>query len=179
MILILTRRLVKILRMRAYTTLLEYFVLRKYTIVSQVCKQIRYISEGNEGIAIFVVHASNIKAILANLVDNYSLITIVCHTITSNLKKIALASDGKIEFFQYDELQFNIIDHAFQPKFTVLSTSEADDWKRCYLKSIKSYPKILVSDPVSRALKLKSLDIVKIERYEDEGPNLISYSIVI
>lgn len=163
------------MKKQAYKILLEVFKERKYTIISEDIKEIEYTTKtGEKGTAILVVNRQNVKAILSLLIEKYDQITIVCDVITPNFKKISEASQDKIEFFQYDELQFNIIEHEFQPKFMTMNAEEMVEWKKLYMKSAKTYPKILKTDPVSRFYKLKLYDVLKIER-----DDLISYSIIV
>lgn len=158
---------------KAYQTILKMFKARKYTSIVQGKKEISYFNGPIKGICILTIHAINIKPILSNLINDYKQITIVCHVINATLKKIALSSERMIEFFQYDELQYNILDHYLQPEFVLLTDEETIIWKKLYLKKLKNFPRMLETDPVARYFKLKPLDVIKVVR-----DGLVTYTLV-
>jgi len=66
-------------------------------------------------------------------------------------------------FFDY-ELLVNIIDHALQPKFEVLSEKERENLFKSYQIKIEEMPEMLTTDRIARYYKLKENDIIRIIR---------------
>lgn len=78
------------------------------------------------------------------------------------LKDIIILNDNKrkIEVFSISELQYDIFSNVMNPTVEVLDEEE----KKVLLKSYKSLPKVLLSDPVCRYRGCQKGDILKYSR---------------
>ena len=85
--------------------------------------------------------------------------------------------DTCLEFFDTGLLLRNIMHHRLQPKFRILTESEAEKVKKNYCVTSDQLPSLLWEDNVRRYLGLKVGDVVRIKRLADGGHD-ISYRIV-
>ena len=73
----------------------------------------------------------------------------------------APASNIIFELFAMEDLQYNIINHKLQPKFTRLNDKDCKDFKEKYGTK---FPIMRKNDPVSCFFGYNKGDIIKIER---------------
>ena len=84
-----------------------------------------------------------------------------------------------VEIFKQDELQFNIMEHLYVPKHSVLSKTEKKSLLCKYRLRDHQLPKILVSDPVAKYYGVKKGHIVKIIRSSETAGKYVTYRIAI
>lgn len=77
------------------------------------------------------------------------------YNVTSSVNKILESIDVKIELFQLDELQYNLLNHSLVPKHIKIKTLKKNEQK---------YPILKKTDPVSRFMGFKFGDIIEIHR---------------
>lgn len=99
-------------------------------------------------------------------------------SVSSPAKKDLSTIDSTIEFFDSAELLFNLTRHKIQPKFQVLSSSEAEEVKRKYGASGDKFPKLRWDDIIRRYYGMEVDQILKIKRYAENGRE-ISYRVVL
>jgi DNA-directed RNA polymerase subunit H (RpoH/RPB5) len=75
-------------------------------------------------------------------------------------------------------LQFNILNHMWQPKVQILTTEETDALKLTYnLKSIQQLPEISRYDPLAMAIALRPGEVVKLIRNSQTALESVYYRI--
>ena len=86
-----------------------------------------------------------------------------------------------IEYYDTEDLIINITKHAIMPKFEVYNTDEKKKEILDLLDNInpKLFPKMLISDPISKYYNLKIGDIIKIIRTSPLSGEVISFRIII
>ncbi|HEX17432.1 MAG: DNA-directed RNA polymerase subunit H [Thermoplasmata archaeon] len=75
--------------------------------------------------------------------------------------------------------EFNILDHELVPEHIVLSKKEAEEVLKRFNIKPEQLPKILVSDPVVKAIGAKKGDIIKIIRRSKTASKSIAYRLVV
>ena len=102
-------------------------------------------------------------------------IVIYVDSVTAPTKKMVENSiDIDIEIFTQEEMQYNITKHRLVPKHTLLSSTEAHEFKTKY--GIK-FPTLMLTDPVCRFYNFQRGDIIRVTRKNDRGTNIM-YRIV-
>ncbi len=76
-------------------------------------------------------------------------------------------------------MNFNILKHELVPYYTILSQDEVKKLLDAYGIRKGDLPKMLVTDPVSRAIGAREGDIVKIIRKSRTAGESIAYRLVI
>jgi DNA-directed RNA polymerase I, II, and III subunit RPABC1 len=86
-----------------------------------------------------------------------------------------------IEYYDTEDLIINITKHNIMPKFEVYNTDEKKKEILDLLDNInpKLFPKMLISDPISKYYNLKIGDIIKIIRTSPLSGEVISFRIII
>ena len=86
-----------------------------------------------------------------------------------------------IEYYDTEDLIINITKHDIMPKFEVYNTDEKKKEILDLLDNInpKLFPKMLISDPISKYYNLKIGDIIKIIRTSPLSGEVISFRIII
>ena len=86
-----------------------------------------------------------------------------------------------IEYYDTEDLIINITKHDIMPKFEVYNTDEKKKEILDLLDNInpKLFPKMLISDPISKYYNLKIGDIIKIIRTRPLSGEVISFRIII
>jgi len=86
-----------------------------------------------------------------------------------------------IEYYDTEDLIINITKHDIMPKFEVYNTDEKKKEILYLLDNInpKLFPKMLISDPISKYYNLKIGDIIKIIRTSPLSGEVISFRIII
>jgi DNA-directed RNA polymerase subunit H (RpoH/RPB5) len=74
-----------------------------------------------------------------------------------------------IEFFDSCELQCNITEHELQPKFKMLTQSEAENIKHIYGARNEQIPKLLWTDPIRRYFGLRRGQMLQCKRIAENG----------
>lgn len=110
--------------------------------------------------------------------DTIILVQVENCTITPPARKVAAKIPAIIEIFDHNDLKRNITKHRLQPKFSLLSQSEADDLKQKYCVKNDQIPHMRWEDPIRRYYGLRVDQIVRILRLADGGKEL-SYRIVV
>ncbi len=77
------------------------------------------------------------------------------------------------------ESEFDITKHILVPKHTLLTDKEKEKLLNKYIITIKELPKIMLTDPAIRHLKVKIGDVIKIERISPTAGKAIFYRGVI
>ena len=77
------------------------------------------------------------------------------------------------------EKKFNILDHELVPQHIILSKKEAKEVLEKFNVQPEQLPKILVTDPVVRAIGAKKGDIIKIIRKSKTASKAIAYRLVV
>ena len=87
-------------------------------------------------------------------------------TIINEIKKIWEQDGIYIIIYSMKRLQFNILNHEFVPKHTILSEEEKNDFLKKYniTDNKKQIPQISRFDPVAQAIFMKPGDVTKIIR---------------
>jgi len=83
------------------------------------------------------------------------------------------------EIFWDFELMFNVIDHAYQPKFELMSVDEIDAFKKTYLLTNSEIPKMEKTDMIARYYNLSIGDVIRIIRPSSASGYSVVYKIVI
>ena len=84
----------------------------------------------------------------------------------------------EIEYFNYFELSFIVIDHIFQPNFSPINIDDEKQFLEEYnTVKKKNMSRIHVDDPVSKYFNLKPTNLIKIFRTTDGGI-CFSYSVI-
>lgn len=99
-------------------------------------------------------------------------------SVSSPARKDLATIDATIEFFDSTELLFNLSRHEIQPKFQVLTDSEAEEVKKKYGASGDKFPKLRWDDFIRRYYGMEVDQILKIKRYAENGRE-ISYRVVL
>jgi DNA-directed RNA polymerase I, II, and III subunit RPABC1 len=110
--------------------------------------------------------------------DTIILIQVENCTITPPARKVAAKIPAIIEIFDCEFLMTNKTKNRYQPKYTLLSQTEAEDVKRKYCASDSQLPKLGWEDPMRRYFGLRVSQIVRIIRMSDAGKE-VYYRIVI
>jgi DNA-directed RNA polymerase subunit H len=74
-------------------------------------------------------------------------------------------------------MEIDVLKHKLVPKHRVLSENEKEELLKKYNVSLDKLPKILITDPVVKALNAKIGDVIEIER-DFEGFKSIYYRVV-
>jgi DNA-directed RNA polymerase subunit H (RpoH/RPB5) len=110
--------------------------------------------------------------------DTVILVQVENCTITPPARKVAAKIPAIVEIFDCNYLRTNIIRHRLQPKFIILSQTEAEDVKRKYCATDNQLPKMLWEDPVRRYFGLRVGQVTRCVRLADGGKE-VNYRIVI
>ena len=86
---------------------------------------------------------------------------------------------SNIQLYQLKHLIINITKHVLQPKFDVLNDEEVEEI--CSRLSIlkKQFPKILITDPISKYYGVKKNQVFKITRKSNTAGEYTTYRIVV
>ena len=76
------------------------------------------------------------------------------------------------------ENKFNILEHDLVPKHTILNEDEKKELLEKFKIKPKQLPKVLINDPVVKAINAKEGDILKIIRKSATAGTSIYYRIV-
>lgn len=77
-------------------------------------------------------------------------------------------------------LQFNILNHMWQPKVEILTPEETDALKTAYhLKSVQQLPEISRYDPLAMAIALRPNEVVKLIRNSQTALETVYYRVCI
>lgn len=76
-------------------------------------------------------------------------------------------------------MHFNILKHELVPYFKVLSREEVEKLLSVYGISKGDLPKMLITDPVSRAIGTREGDVVKITRRSRTAGESVAYRLVV
>ncbi|KAA0004268.1 MAG: DNA-directed RNA polymerase subunit H [Thermoplasmata archaeon] len=76
-------------------------------------------------------------------------------------------------------MNFNILKHELVPYYRILSRSEVKKLLSAYNIKKGDLPKMLVTDPVSRAIGAREGDIVKIIRKSPTAGESVAYRLVV
>jgi len=91
--------------------------------------------------------------------NNITHFILICENITSTVNEILNLMKIRVEVFNTNELQYNILEHSYVPKHEKIEiTDEATK------KDLVNYPKILFTDPVVRFMGFVVGDVIKITR---------------
>jgi DNA-directed RNA polymerase subunit H len=74
-------------------------------------------------------------------------------------------------------MEIDVLKHKLVPKHRILSENEKEELLKKYNVSLDKLPKILITDPVVKALNAKIGDVIEIER-DFEGFKSIYYRVV-
>jgi len=74
-------------------------------------------------------------------------------------------------------MEIDVLKHKLVPKHRILSEKEKEELLKKYNVSLDKLPKILITDPVVKALNAKIGDVIEIER-DFEGFKSIYYRVV-
>ena len=74
-------------------------------------------------------------------------------------------------------MEIDVLKHKLVPKHRILSEKEKEELLKKYNVSLDRLPKILITDPVVKALNAKVGDVIEIER-DFEGFKSIYYRVV-
>ena len=74
--------------------------------------------------------------------------------------------------------EFNILNHEFVPEHIIINQEERKELLEKYNIKPENLPKILINDPVVKALKAKEGNILKIIRKSVTAGNSLYYRIV-
>jgi DNA-directed RNA polymerase subunit H (RpoH/RPB5) len=86
-------------------------------------------------------------------------------TILKTIKTIWEQDGIFIMIYSINQLQFNVLEHSFQPKFILLNTEEANSMKKTYnITNDSQVPDINRFSPVAQPLGMRPGDICKIIR---------------
>jgi|GEM_PF-1471742 len=81
-----------------------------------------------------------------------------------NNKILDYVSKQGIQIFRENIMLEDLISHYYQPKFELMTPTEAEDYKREYNVDDYGIKKMMKSDPVARYFGLKKGDLIKIIR---------------
>ncbi|MGC9554103.1 MAG: DNA-directed RNA polymerase subunit H [Thermoplasmatota archaeon] len=76
-------------------------------------------------------------------------------------------------------MHFNILKHELVPYFKVLSREEVEKLLSVYSISKGDLPKMVVTDPVSRAIGTREGDVVKIVRRSRTAGESVAYRLIV
>ena len=76
-------------------------------------------------------------------------------------------------------MHFNILKHDLVPYFKILSREEVEKLLTTYNISKGDLPKMLVTDPVSRAIGTREGDVVKVIRKSNTAGESVAYRLVV
>jgi len=77
-------------------------------------------------------------------------------------------------------LQFNILNHIWQPKVSILKKAEIEELKQTYnIKALSQLPEISRYDPLALAIALRPNDVVKLIRNSQTALETIYYRVCI
>lgn len=130
------------------------------------------------------VGINSVKSIATSL-EEYNVnhaIVLYNNSITAFAKNSleALYDQNKIiEFFQYEELMYNVTEHTLVPKHILMSKTEKSQVLKAYNVQEKKFPFIFKTDPVSRYFNAKPGQLFKIIRDSDVTYKSISYRLVV
>ncbi len=154
------------------TTLMEMLVVyRGYTVY--LCDGDSIICTKPDNSRVFVVMNIDEKLntellnkyffIIKNLYKHIIIINNGCVTssVKSRIVQYKISEKSIVELFSFDELTFNIMKHACQPKFKKLSKCDSALFKSKFGTNI---PVMLQTDPVARFMGFLPGDIVEITR---------------
>lgn len=154
----------------AYSTCLEMFIQRGYSIIEKDDERILALKEDGKQICAFINKLTskfNVERIqecisMMNEMDIWHGLIVYSDTITPVAKKIVEESQKmKIELFHEKELQYNLTKHYLVPLHELKCKKDNPEAK--YFKSNK-YPIISQSDPVSRFYGWEIGDIIRVTR---------------
>ena len=94
------------------------------------------------------------------------------------LSKLLTGQEHNIEIFHISDLMFNVTKHKWVPRHIPLSNDEKKKIVNEYGIKETRFPKIQLSDPVSRYFGLKRGTLVKIIRPRETTTSYVSYRIV-
>ena len=169
-----------------YKTILEMLSDRNYIINYPINNMITKI---NDNLLVYFIEdnkvgINNIKSVQEAL-DDYNVkhcIVIFNGSITAFAKTYIhklTEQNYELEFFNSQELAYNITHHSLVPEHKLLNIDEKNALLKHYNVSEKHLPCILRTDPVARYFNAKPGNIFQILRPSDVSFKSISYRIVI
>jgi len=161
---------------KVQSTMIDIFKCRNYT-VENICSHYTqepksgysellngYDSENNKCV-VYLIMAKIGKEKIQKLVtdnENIHLIIISDSAITSKGKQAMIGYN--IESFLVQQLIFNILNHKFQPKFTLLGQKDVELLVNTLKCNLNDLPKIKTTDPVALYFRAKPKQVFKIDR---------------
>ncbi len=102
---------------------------------------------------------------------------IILHSSTTATAKSALAkaNDGGIslQLFEYKRFGYNLLDHKYQPSFSVVKGKELEEFRKKFPDTSK-LPRLATKDPIVKHFRFKPGKIIRIKR----PSTAVSYRIV-
>jgi DNA-directed RNA polymerase subunit H (RpoH/RPB5) len=171
---------------KVQSTMIDIFKCRNYTIENTYNHYIQEQKYGyseildgydveNNKCVVYLILAKIGKEKIQKLVtdnENIHLIIISDSAITSKGKQAMIGYN--IETFLVRQLIFNILNHKFQPKFTLLQQKDVELLMNTLKCNLNDLPKIKTTDPVALYYRAKPKQVFRIDR--DDG---IYYRLVI
>lgn len=77
------------------------------------------------------------------------------------------------------EKKFNILDHELVPQHIILSEKEVEEVLKRFNIQPENLPKILINDPVVKAIGAKKGDVIKIIRKSKTASKVVAYRLVV
>lgn len=103
---------------------------------------------------------------------------IILHSSTTATAKSALAKanegeDISLQLFEYKRFGYNLLDHKYQPSFSVVKGKELEDFRKKFPDTTK-LPRLATKDPIVKHFRFKPGKIIRINR----PSGAVSYRIV-
>ena len=178
---------------KLYLVCLELVQQRGYTLFEQLPDRIGAIKPDGSVFYILLLNIAQFNvnglircsSVMKELEVNHVLVTYQDRASSQAVKAIERMSQGlpvkaddsqratqamTIELFLEENLQFNITKHELQPRFERLSTSEATEFKKHWMK----YETMKLNDPIARFYNYVKGDVIRVIRKN----GLISYRMI-
>jgi|TARA_B100001971_G_scaffold213405_1_gene246673 DNA-directed RNA polymerase subunit H len=75
--------------------------------------------------------------------------------------------------------EFNIINHGFVPKHSILNEKEITELLKQFNISVRQLPRIFTNDPVVKSLNAEKGNVLKIVRKSQSAKEAIFYRVVV
>ena len=131
-------------------------------------------------VVVFLKDASNLQKKIQESKKSYkctnkdTLIVILCNK-EKPIDEYLNSDINNVEIFWFNQLTFNVSTHKLVPKHEIINQLLLGELKKTYLlKSIRNLPTILNSDPVAKYYGMKTGDVCRITRHnENIGPSIL------